>query len=166
MTTATEDKRPTMTAVPFDRLRQIVGNTVTFTLPALPASVNNIYQIIWRQQKVELKPECRTWKSKAKEYVPVFKVAEGSLIRVDVVYFYDFFYKNGKLREFDTHNLMKLLIDAVASRLGHSDKVMKSGSWDSVDDAKERAIVTLTEYPMIARDQVVIRPKEQRDEQV
>ncbi len=126
-------------------------NRVRFVFPALPASVNGLYQIIWHKREVELKPECRQYKSRMKDYVPLFSVGDDSLIQVDVVCHYNYWYKNGKLREFDTHNLIKLLIDTCAERLGMTDKRMKRGSWDSVDSTREQVEITLTEYPLIRK---------------
>lgn len=118
---------------------------VQFVLPSLPMSINALYQIIYSQRKVELKPECRSWKTKAKQYVPVFKVSEGSTLQLDVVFSFPWYHKNGKLRKFDSQNLLKLLIDAVSEKVGIDDSRIKAGSWSSADSTTERVEVTLTE---------------------
>jgi hypothetical protein len=113
------------------------NNLIHFTLPALPPSVNGIYQIIWSTRSVELKPECRQWKMKAKEHMPPWRLAsESSLVRIDPVFYYNFHFKNGKLKPYDTQNLLKLLIDAIAERYGFKDERVKAGSWDSIDIGK------------------------------
>jgi Holliday junction resolvase RusA-like endonuclease len=120
-------------------------NRIRFVLPSLPMSINSLYQIIYGQRKVELKPECRTWKTKAKAYVPTFKIADSSTIRLDVTFSFPWHHKNGKLRKFDSQNLLKLLIDAVSEKIGIDDSRIKSGSWSSVDSPDERVEVVLTE---------------------
>lgn len=117
-----------------------------FTIPLLPPSCNALHQIIWSQRRVELKPEIRRWKYSAKEYVPrVQWSSESTIIRVDVIAYYRLLTAAGKLREFDTQNLLKPLIDLIAEKQGWNDKRAKAGSWDTVDDARERVEVQLTE---------------------
>lgn len=120
------------------------ANRVTFTLPMLPLSVNSLYNVIFSQRRVELKPECRQFKTKAKVYIPAFKVDDDSLIRLDAVFHYRFHHKNGRLRKFDSPNLLKLLIDTVSEKIGIDDSRVKAGSWRSLD-GNERVEVTLTE---------------------
>lgn len=117
-----------------------------FTIPVLPPSVNSLHQIIYSQRRVELKPEVRRWRSDAKEYVPRVRwSSESSIIRVDIVVYYRLMTAAGKLREFDTQNLLKPLIDLIAEKQGWNDKRAKAGSWATVDDARERVEVQLTE---------------------
>ena len=110
-----------------------------FVIPNLPPSCNSIYQIIFHQRRVEMKPEVRKWKTQAKEYIPrVVPFPESQLFKLDVIFYYDFFYKNGKLKKFDSQNLLKLLCDAVAEKGGFSDELIKFGSWESYHDSKEQ----------------------------
>ena len=103
-----------------------------FVIPNLPPSVNAVYQIIFAQRRVEMKPEVRRWKTEAKEFIPrLTPLAESHLFKVDAVFFYDFFYKNGKVKVFDTQNLMKVLIDAIAEKNGIGDQYFKFESWES-----------------------------------
>lgn len=124
-----------------------IANHVRFTLPALPPSVNALYQIIYSERRVELKPEVRRWKTAAKERMPPWSLrSPDSLICIDAVFYYDFYHANGNLRDFDTHNLMKALIDAIAERYGFRDKRVKRAPCDSYHSKQERAIVTVSEY--------------------
>lgn len=117
-----------------------------FTIPVLPPSVNSLHQIIYSQRRVELKPEIRQWRYRAKEYVPRAQwSSELSIIRVDVIAYYRLLTAAGKLREFDTQNLLKPLIDLIAEKQGWNDKRAKAGSWDTVDSVDERVEVTLRE---------------------
>jgi len=124
----------------------VAVNEVRFTIPLAFPSVNSLHQIIYSQRKVELKPEVRRWKNDAKSHVPRFVLqSQLSFIRADVVFHYPFYYANGKLREFDTHNAVKPLLDLIAEKLGFNDKRVKSGSWDSVDSTDEKVEVVLRE---------------------
>jgi len=103
-----------------------------FTIPSLPPSVNAIYNIIFSQRRVEMKGEVRLWKTEAKTYIPKMTVLQESyLFQLNVIFYYDFFFKNGKIRKFDSQNLMKVLCDAVAEKSGFADELIKFGSWQS-----------------------------------
>lgn len=121
------------------------GNEYRFTIPSLPPSVNALYQIIYSQRRVELKPEAYRWKSDSKKYIVGFRPREGSLIAVDAVFFYRFQYVNGKPRVFDAANLLKLLIDTIAEKCGFNDCLVRHGSWSSVDSVEEKVVVVLRE---------------------
>ena len=120
----------------------IVGEPVSFTIPSLPSSMNQIYSIIRMPGiplRVEMKPEVRRWKTESKVYIPMLKPQSDSyLFRLDAVFFYPFHHRNGKMKKFDTQNLLKVLIDAVAEKNGIGDEYFKSGSWGSIDSEKER----------------------------
>lgn len=123
----------------------LIPNSITFTLPSMPPSINALYQIIYSQRRVEMKPEVRRFKSDMKQHVPHFTVAPDSLIQVDLFFYYPFYFKNGQLRDIDTQNLIKVCVDLVAEKIGVNDKRAKKGSWDSDDDRDERVVVTVTE---------------------
>lgn len=110
---------------------------ITFTLPFPPATVNSLYNVIFSQRRVELKPECRAWKSRAKGQVPHLDYESGCLFHIHCIFHYPFKHENGKLRKFDSHNMLKLLIDAVSEQMGFDDSRVKSGGWQSVDDGKK-----------------------------
>lgn len=118
---------------------------VRFVIPSLPPSVNSLYEIRWRTKEVNLRPEARQWKSSSKQYVPRFVIAPESLLRIDFVFHYPYLYANGKLRVFDSANLIKLAVDCICEQLGVNDSRVKAGSWDSVDEEKEFVEVVLTE---------------------
>lgn len=122
-----------------------VTNEVAFTLPSLPVTMNSLYQIIYSQKRVELKPECRLWKTEAKSHVPRFRISDGSSVRIDFVFHFPFRYRNGKPRIFDVANLLKLSIDTIAEKCGFNDFNVRLGSWSSVDSVNEKVEVTLRE---------------------
>ena len=93
-----------------------------------------------------MKPEVRLWKSNAKEYIPrMTTLPESHLFRLDVTYYYPFLYKNGKLKKFDSQNMMKVLCDAVAEKCGFADELVKFGSWESYDNPLERVECELSQ---------------------
>lgn len=122
------------------------GQVVRFTVPSLPPTINSLYQIIYSQRRVELKPECLRWKSDTKQsYIPRFRLSEGKLVAVDATFYYRFRYQNGKPRVFDAANLLKLLLDAIAEKCSFNDCFIRYGSWSSVDSAEEKVEVILRE---------------------
>lgn len=121
------------------------GRSLIVVIPFLPPSVNSLYNVIYSQRRVEKKPEVRAFCYKAKEYLRAFPVAADSLIRLDLVFAYPFNHGNGKLRRFDSQNMMKILADLVAEKGGWDDSRIKSGSWASVDSVNESVTIALTE---------------------
>lgn len=117
------------------------ARSITFTLPSLPPSVNSLYQIIYSQRRVELKPEYRRWKSEMKQYVPRFEVGEGVELRID----FEFHFNHGK-RRFDAANLIKLAIDCICEKVGVNDRIVRHGSWYSINNTEREFVqVTLAE---------------------
>jgi hypothetical protein len=126
-------------------------NSVTFTLPDLPPSTNELMaparaSVNGSAQRWEIKTEWRLWRSQQQRYVKVLDIAEWSLVRVDLYFFYNFFYKNGQLKRFDTQNLINFAINTVAQKQGWDDLRCKHGSWGSAHDPhRPRVAVRLTE---------------------
>lgn len=118
---------------------------IRFTLPSMPVSVNSLYNVIFSEHRVVLKPEARRWKTSAKEAMPPWPHTPGAPVRIDAHFEYKRFYGNGKPRVKDVSNLLKLLIDAVAERYGFNDCLVIAGSWSSADSTRESVTVTVTE---------------------
>lgn len=115
-----------------------------FVIPSLPPSVNAIYQILFNQRRVEMKPEVRAWKNSAKLFIPkMTAMEETNLFEIDFKFYLPFFYKNGNLKKIDTQNLMKVLIDAIAEKNGFCDSVVKFGSWETYDSETEKVEVKI-----------------------
>jgi Holliday junction resolvase RusA-like endonuclease len=123
-------------------------SSVEFIIPSLPPSVNAVYQIIFHQRKVMIKPEVSLWKTQAKECIKKIEACDGDFfIKISCDFFYDFFYQNGKLKKFDTQNLLKVLIDAIAEKNGFDDKVVKFGEWRSFHSVQEMVKVRVERIP-------------------
>lgn len=121
------------------------GRRMVLVVPFLPPSVNSLYDVIWNQRRVEKKSSVRSFCYRAKEHLRAFRLTDGALVRMDLVFAYPFNHKNAKLRRKDTHNMVKVIADIVAEKSGWDDSRMKSGSWESVDSEVESVTITLIE---------------------
>lgn len=133
-------------------------NSVSFTLPSLPGSVNIIYEprrsIYTNKPDWGLKAEWAIWATRMSPYVSRFsRVSESSVIRVDRCYYYPWFCKNGSWRRADTSNMDKLLFDTVSRKIGVDDLFFKCGWMDSRDSSNARVDVTLTEVMQVEWEQ-------------
>lgn len=138
---------------PSDTTRVQTVNSVSFCLPSMPISVNQLYEVWWQTREVKKTRDYRTWATEAKGHMPPFKLrSKTSLICVNAMFFYNFYRSNGGFRKFDTHNLMKALIDTIASRYGFDDERVKRCPIDSRHSKDEQAIVTVSEYTMEEND--------------
>lgn len=127
-------------------LSPAAGGQWSFTIPLLPPSVNALNNIIYSQRRVVTKPEVLKWRSDASCFIPRVKLqSKSSLLRLDALFSYGFYHRNGNLRVLDTQNLMKALIDTIAWKVGFNDNRVKCGSWDSVDAKDELVRVVLKE---------------------
>lgn len=98
-----------------------------------------------------MKPDVRSWKTNAKEYIPRLVPHElTEFLRIKAEFTYDYFYKNGKLKTFDTPNMLKVLIDAVAEKCGFDDKIVKFGEWGSEHSDDKRGVKVTVEQ--VARE--------------
>ena len=116
---------------------------VDFTLP-LPPSINKIWVIIRKPGMpldYQVSGEAKVWRQQVLPMIPKVKVTEEcSMFKLTCHFTYNFFYKNGKVRRFDTQNLLKFLIDTVAQKQGFDDSIVKSGSWDSEHSDKSESV--------------------------
>jgi len=120
--------------------------SVTFKIPSLPSSMNKMYQINYNTRQVFMAPDVRVWKSKAKLFMPVWKIEEDWIYKMSLTFSGNFLFKNGKVRKIDLQNLVKVVIDAVAERYGFDDsrvynfrceKVQGDESWVEVMVSKK-----------------------------
>lgn len=129
------------------------ANSVTFTIPMVPPSCNSLYQVHYKEpdpsRRVTLRPEARRWKQEGLAYIPRFRIADDSVLRVDRCYYYPWLTKKGSWAKRDSSNLDKLLMDLIAERIGRDDRVFKCGYMDSVNSPVERTVITLVEVPLV-----------------
>ncbi len=89
---------------------------------------------------MKMRDGARRWQQAALLYIPRLEITTGATLRVDLQFNFDF-----SKRRFDTSNLCKLVIDTIAQRLGINDRIVRHGSWTSVDDEREFCQVVLRE---------------------
>jgi len=92
-----------------------------FIIPTLPASMNQIYNIIYGLRKIELKPEVRLWKNDAKQYIPPWSYPDESLFWISLEFHGNWRVRSGKIKKVDHANMEKVVIDVVAEKLGFDD---------------------------------------------
>lgn len=127
-----------------------VVNTVRFTLPSLPGSLNVLYELNAPNSglpRKRLKGEWALWVSRAIPFVPAFRIQTNSILRVDRKYFLPWFYKNGNWRKVDVVNLDALLFNLVTRKVGIDDMMIKQGFMDSVDSTENKVEIVMTEIP-------------------
>lgn len=127
-------------------------NSVSFTLPSLPGSVNVIYgpkRTIHSVNGWGLRDEWLLWLTRMTPHVlPLpLKLESGSVVRIDRCYYYPWFTKTGQWRRADTANLDKITFDLISRKLGVDDSYFKCGWMDSRDSSNPRVDVTLSEVP-------------------
>lgn len=88
-----------------------------------------------------MKMDVARWKTDSKVFIPKIKAEEGiEFISINSFFHYDFFHKNGKIKRFDTHNLIKVLIDAIAEKNEFDDKIVKFGAWWSIHNSEKEFV--------------------------
>lgn len=95
-----------------------------FRIEGLPPSYNKHFQVAWGLKQMWLTPEAHAFKNRVKMCIPPVVVKE-ELLAIEINYIYNFYYKNKKLKKFDTANCDKLLLDAISERLGFDDSLFK-----------------------------------------
>jgi Holliday junction resolvase RusA-like endonuclease len=94
---------------------------LAFSIPSLPPSVNSLYWVLYSMRRIELKPEARAWKTRAKEFIPPFKVGENEALSVRITLHGPWLTKEGKFRKADVTNREKLILDAISEKQGWDD---------------------------------------------
>lgn len=127
-------------------------NSVSFTLPSLPGSVNVIYgprRTIHSANGWGLRDEWLLWSTRMTPHVLLLprQLQPDSVIRIDRCYYYSWFTKEDRWRRADCANMDKLLFDTVSKKLGIDDLYFKCGWMDSRDSDNPRVDVTLSEIP-------------------
>ncbi len=118
---------------------------VTFSIPDLPPTRNGLYYTDPRHGGMEWRKPALQWKALARPFIPPFDIQEGSIVRVDLWFYYKWFTKSGNWVQRDDDNLIKCVIDTVSKKIGVDDRRFKRGSWGSEDSNSLGVRVTLTE---------------------
>ena len=106
-------------------------------IEGLPPSYNKHFQIAWGLREMWLSPEAHAFKNRVKINMPPAEFDPNKLLAIEITYSYNFYYKNKKLRKFDTANCDKLLLDAISERLGIDDSLFKTRIVNDIHNDKE-----------------------------
>lgn len=123
-------------------------NKVSFTLPSLPGSLNDLYELNRPDSglpRKRLRAEWALWITKMLPYIPAFRVSADSVLRVDRCYYLPWFTKHGKWRRVDVVNMDALLFNLVTRKIGLDDSLVKQGFMDSRDSGENKVDVVMTE---------------------
>lgn len=119
---------------------------VTFTIPFLPISSNSLYGISTRGGRVQvfLKSEARSFKEKAKLFMPPRTVSPDYFFQVDIKVRAPWFTAKGGARKLDIQNLEKILLDAISEKYEFNDSRVWKKSCEKIDLDKEEVEVKLS----------------------
>lgn len=94
-----------------------------FKVEGLPPSYNKHFKINYNFRQMYLTREAREFKVRVKMSMPPWtsSLQPSTLFKLTVWYHHKWYYKNGKVRKLDIQNLDKLLIDAIAKKIGVDD---------------------------------------------
>ena len=128
---STADTHPARTPTP-----------LSFKLP-IPPSMNSIYGINYRTKQVYLTNDARYWKSKAKLIIPNFKCTHNDKLNMTLTFNGEWICKNGSIKKKDVHNLVKVVVDAIAEKCGFDDSQVWSFSCSKVQSTEQTVAVTM-----------------------
>jgi len=94
---------------------------LSVTIPLTPPSENSLYQIIYSQRRVQLKPSVRLFKTRFKAFIPPTSIPLNTLLELSLSFSLPLYYLNGKLKKVDLSNWLKPTQDALCERLGIDD---------------------------------------------
>ena len=123
-------------------VKQAGGGELIFSMHSLHPSINSLYQIIYSQRRIEMKPEVRLWKSRAKGFIPTWRIEEGEELDLEFRMEGNWLYKNGKPKRMDVQNLLKVVIDALCEKWGVDDSRVREIRAVRVQAEVERVLVT------------------------
>lgn len=115
---------------------------LTFKLP-FPPSMNSLYGINFKTRSVYMMNDARYWKSKAKLMIPKFNVQNDTKICMKMYIFSEWYFKNGKQKKHDVHNLIKIVADAISEKCGFDDSQIWSFSANKVQSTEQSVQVTM-----------------------
>lgn len=124
------------------------SNSVSFELPSLPGSLNDLYEFNRSDSglpRKRLRSKWAMWVSMMFPYVPAFSIAPNSVLRIDRCYYLPWFYGNGNWRKIDVVNMDALLFNLVSRKIGIDDLYVKRGMLDSRDSTENKVEVVMSE---------------------
>lgn len=119
---------------------------VKFTIPFLPISCNSLYGISSKRGRVQvfLKGEARSFKEKAKLFMPMRTVSPSYLFKLEIKVMAPWHTENGHVKKQDIQNLEKILIDAISEKYEFNDSRIWIKYCEKVESEKEEVEVRLS----------------------
>lgn len=111
---------------------------IEFKIPAVPPSMNSLYNVLFALKRVELKPEIRLFKSNAKQYVPHFEVKPNEKLQCEITVTQNWYFKNGNIKKQDIQNMAKCIIDLISEKLGFGDEQFFETTCRKVHDPEKQ----------------------------
>jgi len=104
-----------------------------------------MFQINYNLREVTLSKEAHIFKTNVKTRIPPTKFKDNALLRIEVEFHSNWYYKNGNIKKHDGDNLEKLLKDAIAEGLGISDSQFFEWQGKKVQDTESYTLVNIME---------------------
>ena len=128
-------------------------NVLSFVLPTFPPSVNRLHKIDHVRRLVTLSDEALLWRTRIVPFIKPCRWPGELLLKLTLEYESpDWICKNGKLKRKDSHNLDKLLIDALFVKWGWDDSRLvelvsrkRYGPREQIQVTLERSLISLQE---------------------
>jgi Holliday junction resolvase RusA-like endonuclease len=116
---------------------------ITFKIPALPPSINQMYKLNFKTKQVYLDESVREFKNKAIFYIPNFKINPQEKVILVVEYHGKFYNKDGTIKRRDGQNLDKCLYDIIFDKLSADDSCVWAGVFSKIHAEEEFTMVTI-----------------------
>lgn len=118
---------------------------VKFTIPFFPISCNSLYGISSKRGRVQvfLKGEARSFKEKAKLFMPMRTVSPSHLFKLEIKVLAPWMTQKGNVKKQDIQNLEKILIDAISEKYEFEDSRVWKKNCEKVESEKEEVEVKL-----------------------
>ena len=104
-----------------------------------------MFLINYNFREVTLSKEAHIFKTMVKAKLPPCQFKDNALLRIEVEFHSNWYYKKGKIKKHDGDNLEKLLKDAIAEGLGISDSQFFEWQGRKVQDTESYTIVNIRE---------------------
>ena len=129
---------------PLESIASLPSPTLkTWKIPLLPTSMNKLYAINYRTRSVYMTHEARTFKSQMKMFISAYPVSINDKLSFSLDVYTNWYHGNGNLKKSDIQNLIKVVVDSVAERLGFNDAQVFSFSANKIQSIENYCTVTL-----------------------
>lgn len=92
-----------------------------FVVPGKCVGYNGHFKINYSLKQIYLTTEAREWKRTVAIHTPKIEFGDTEMIHLSIYVYQNWYYKNGKLKKEDIHNMDKILIDAMFNKWGIDD---------------------------------------------